>query len=82
MAEIKSIAIDTEADAAYVSLLGDAVVRTEEVGQGIVVDYGADGRPVGVEILSVRQRVGAGEPHSYLRGLVEGLLEPGREAAE
>jgi uncharacterized protein YuzE len=82
MARIKSISIDAEADAAYVSLLGDPVARTEEVGEGIIIDYGADGRPVGVEILSVRQRVGSGEAHSYLKGLVEGLLVPGREAAE
>ncbi len=82
MARVKSIAVDPEADTAYVSLLGDPAVCAEELAHGIVVDYAADGRPVGVEILSVRERVGTGEPYSYLRGLVEGLLMPGREAAE
>ena len=79
---MSSLTVDPEADAAYLGLRDEPVVRTEEVGEGILVDYAADGRPVGVEVLHVRRRVGTGDPHSYLRGLVEGLLLPGREAAE
>ncbi|HEX2552387.1 MAG TPA: DUF2283 domain-containing protein [Microvirga sp.] len=77
-----SITTDPEADAAYLGLLDEPAARSQEVGEGIVVDYAADGRPVGVEVLHLRRRVGTGDPHSYLRGLLEGLLTPGREAAE
>jgi Protein of unknown function (DUF2283) len=47
-----SISIDPEADAAYVTLSAAKVARTEEVGEGILVDYDSEGRPVGVEVLS------------------------------
>jgi uncharacterized protein YuzE len=77
-----SISIDPEADAAYVTISGADVARTEEVADGILVDYGADGRPVGIEVLSVRSRVGTGEAGSYLRGLAEGVLATGQQAAE
>ena len=82
MSTIKTISIDPDADAAYLRLSDEPVARTEERAGGIIVDYGADGKPVGVEVLAVRRRVGTGEPNSYLRGLVEGLLVPLREAAE
>ncbi|HYI89807.1 MAG TPA: DUF2283 domain-containing protein [Beijerinckiaceae bacterium] len=77
-----SISIDPEADAAYVAISGADVARTEEVADGILVDYDADGRPVGIEVLSVRSRVGTGEAGSYLRGLAEGVLATGQQAAE
>jgi uncharacterized protein YuzE len=77
-----SISIDPDADAAYVALSGAKVARTEEVGEGILVDYDSDGRPVGVEILSVKSRVGTNEADSYLRGLAEGVLVSGQQAAE
>jgi hypothetical protein len=31
---------------------GDASARTEELAGGLLVDFAADGRPIGVEILS------------------------------
>ncbi len=77
-----SISIDPEADAAYIAVSGAQVARTEEVGDGILVDYDAEGRPVGIEILSVKSRVGTSEAGSYLRGLAEGVLASGQQAAE
>jgi uncharacterized protein YuzE len=77
-----SISIDPEADAAYVALSGADVARTEEVGDGILVDYDSDGKPVGIEVLSVKSRVGRSEAASYLRGLAEGVLASGQQAAE
>lgn len=77
-----SISIDPDADAAYVAVSGAEVARTEEVGDGILVDYDAEGRPVGIEVLSVRSRVGTDEAGSYLRGLAEGLLTSRQQAAE
>ena len=77
-----SISIDPEADAAYVALSAAKVARTEEVGGGILIDYDADGRPVGIEVLSVKSRVGTSEAGSYLRGLAEGVLASAQQAAE
>lgn len=40
--------------AAYIGLgraLGERCVRSEEVGPEIVVDFGADGRPLGIEVI-------------------------------
>ena len=40
--------------AAYIGLgraLGERCVRSEEVGPEIVVDYGAGGRPLGIEVV-------------------------------
>jgi uncharacterized protein YuzE len=77
-----SISYDQEADAAYVALSESKAARTEEVAEGIQIDYDADGRPVGVEVLYVKSRLGASDLNSYLRGLVEGVLTPKRQAAE
>ena len=78
-----AIEIDREADAAYVRLSAAAVVRTEEIHDGIVVDFDADDGVVGVEVLGLRDRVGAGDDLSFLRGLVAGLQAgPIRTAAE
>ena len=75
-----NVSIDPDADAAYVAISGAEVAQTEEVADGIMVDYAADGRPVGMEILSVKSRVGTSDQRSYLLGLVEGVLS--RQAAE
>ena len=76
------ISFDEEADAAYLTLSDAPVARTEEVADGIHIDYDAANRPVGIEVLSVRRRLGGGDLASYLRGLAEGLLASGRQAAE
>ena len=80
--QVLSISYDEEADAAYVALVGTLVERTEEVADDILIDYDAQDRPVGIEVLSVKQRLGTGDLRSYLRGLAEGLLAPKRQAAE
>ena len=76
------ISFDEEADAAYLMLSDAPVARTEEVADGIQVDYDASDRPVGIEVLSVKRRLGGGDLASYLRGLAEGLLASSRQAAE
>lgn len=43
-----------KAVAAYIGLgrvMGERCVRSEEVGPEIVVDFGADGRPLGIEVI-------------------------------
>jgi uncharacterized protein YuzE len=77
------IEFDDEADAAYVHVSDAPVARTNEVADGIIVDFDADDRMVGVEVLGLRGRVGTGDGASYLNGLVAGLrLRPAAEAAE
>jgi uncharacterized protein YuzE len=45
------VRVDLRADALYLDLTDRAVEASEEVADGIVVDYDAEGRIVGVEIL-------------------------------
>jgi uncharacterized protein YuzE len=73
---------DPEVDAAYLTLSDAPIAETEEVAAGIHIDYDALNRPVGIEVLSVKRRLGDGDLVSYLRGLAEGLLASGRQAAE
>ena len=50
------IRYDRAADAVYVRLSDGRVARSEEVEEGIIVDYDADGRVLGVEILNFSKR--------------------------
>ena len=45
---------DPEADAAYIRFSPEPVQESEEVSDGIVLDYDADGRIVGMEVLDAR----------------------------
>ena len=76
------ISYDEQADAAYLKLSDAPAAETEEVADGIRIDYDASNRPVGIEVLSVTRRLAGGDLRSYLRGLAEGLLAAGRQAAE
>ena len=74
---------DETVDAAYLTLSDAPVAETDEVADGIHIDYDAASRPVGIEVLSVKRRLGGGgDLASYLRGLAEGLLASSRQAAE
>jgi uncharacterized protein YuzE len=48
---------DPEVDAAYITLTDSMVADSEEVKPGIVLDYDANDRIVGIEILNVRKRL-------------------------
>ncbi|MEX0803414.1 MAG: DUF2283 domain-containing protein [Candidatus Binatia bacterium] len=50
------VRVDHGADAIYVNLTDRAIENSEEVADGIVVDYDAEGRIVGVEILDASKR--------------------------
>ena len=43
---------DSEADALYVRIADGRIARSVEIGDCVVVDLDADGRPRGVEIIS------------------------------
>ena len=50
---------DVDADAAYLRFSENAVSESEEVLPGVVFDYDADGRMVGLEILDAHRRLPA-----------------------
>jgi len=50
------VRIDHAADAVYLNLTDRPIEGSEEVAEGIIVDYDAEGRIVGVEILDASKR--------------------------
>jgi uncharacterized protein YuzE len=48
---------DPEVDAAYLTLAESPVTDSEEVKPGIVLDYDANQRVVGIEILNLRRQL-------------------------
>jgi uncharacterized protein YuzE len=50
------VRVDHNADAVYLNLTDRPIKDSEEVADGIVVDYDAEGRIVGVEILDASKR--------------------------
>lgn len=48
--------VDQEADALYLRLDESAIVESEEVSPGVMLDYNADRQVVGVEILQLSRR--------------------------
>jgi uncharacterized protein YuzE len=49
--------IDKESDALYFRLDESAILESEEVQPGIILDFNAGGRVVGIEILNFSTRV-------------------------
>jgi uncharacterized protein YuzE len=49
-----SVKYDAEANAAYIRLSPEPVEESEEVADGIVLDFDAAGRLVGLEVLDAR----------------------------
>ena len=52
------VRIDQGADAVHLNLSDRAVSESEEVADGIVVDYDTEGRVVGIEMLDASKRPG------------------------
>ena len=50
------VRIDQSADAVFLNLTDRPIEGSEEVAEGIIVDYDAAGRIVGVEILDASKR--------------------------
>jgi uncharacterized protein YuzE len=50
------IKIDKESDALYLRLDEDPIFESQEVEPGVVLDFDAEGRVVGVEILALSTR--------------------------
>jgi len=49
--------VDRESDALYFRLDESAVVESEEVQPGVILDFNAQGKVVGIEILDLSTRV-------------------------
>jgi uncharacterized protein YuzE len=49
--------VDQESDALYFQLDESAIVESEEVQSGVVLDFDAEGHVVGIEILHLSSRV-------------------------
>ncbi|MBI3586488.1 MAG: DUF2283 domain-containing protein [Ignavibacteriales bacterium] len=49
--------VDKEQDALYFRLDEAAVIESEEVEPGVVLDFNKDGRVVGIEILNLSKRM-------------------------
>jgi len=48
--------VDEQADALYLRLDDSAIVESEEVSPGVILDFNAENQVVGVEILNLSQR--------------------------
>jgi uncharacterized protein YuzE len=51
---------DAEADALYIRFSETPVVESEEILNGVVLDFDADGRIVSIELLDSTRRLSAG----------------------
>jgi uncharacterized protein YuzE len=49
--------VDKKSDALYFRLDESAVVESEEVQPGVILDFNVEGRVVGIEILNLSARV-------------------------
>lgn len=52
------LSIDEKADALYLRLNEEAIVESEEVQPGVILDYDKAGHVVGVELLGMADRGG------------------------
>lgn len=50
------IEYDPEVDALYVRLTESEIIESEQVQPGIILDFDADGKVVGVEVLNASKR--------------------------
>ena len=61
------LVVHKENDAIYLRLDESTIIESEEVSDGIVLDYNAEGKVVGIEILYVSER----SPQSWQQILLE-----------
>jgi uncharacterized protein YuzE len=73
------IIYDAEVDAPYIRFI-EATVTTQHVAEGIAIDYTADGRIAGIEILEAYKRVGDAEV--FRRVIPEDIATVAPEAAK
>lgn len=52
------VRLDKAADAIYLDLTGNEIDSSEEVSEGVILDYDKNGLLVGIEILDASKRTG------------------------
>jgi uncharacterized protein YuzE len=58
------VKLDTESDALYFRLDESAIVESEELQAGVILDFNARGQVVGVELLDVSKRASQEQLHT------------------
>ena len=53
------LTVDREADALYLDLDEAPAAESAEISPGVILDYNADGKVVGIELLYLSKRVSA-----------------------
>jgi uncharacterized protein YuzE len=61
------LTVHKDDDALFLRLDDTAIVESEEVSDGIILDYNAEGKVVGIEVLYISQR----SPNSWQQILLE-----------
>jgi uncharacterized protein YuzE len=49
--------VDRESDALYLRLDESEIIESEEAQPGIILDFNAEGKIIGIEILNLSQRI-------------------------
>ncbi len=53
------LTVDREADALYLDLDESPAAESEEISPGVILDYNAEGKVIGIEMLYLSKRVSA-----------------------
>jgi uncharacterized protein YuzE len=61
------LTVHKDDDALYLRLDDTPIIESEEVSDGIILDYNAEGKVVGIEVLYISQR----SPNSWQQILLE-----------
>jgi uncharacterized protein YuzE len=67
MAKPMRLTVHKNDDALYLRLDDTPIIESEEVSDGIILDYNAEGKVIGIEILYISQR----SPNSWQQILLE-----------
>jgi uncharacterized protein YuzE len=57
---MKKMSYDPQADAAYITLADGVAIESDEVAPGIVLDFDAQGRVLGIEVLHASKTLAPG----------------------
>ncbi len=64
---------DPKADALYIKLRNAKIQESDELGNGIIIDYDASGKPVGIEFLEAAKLFGGRKELQVEMSLTENL---------
>ncbi|MFQ5870522.1 MAG: DUF2283 domain-containing protein [Candidatus Zixiibacteriota bacterium] len=55
------IRVDKESDALHLRISEDKVIESEEIAPGIIIDYGKNGKILGLEIIGLKEKFSTSE---------------------